>query len=485
MRITLKLSLAVGLCILCILGLNAIARVQTEAALVRSDIRRDHAALGRVLSTGVELLLERADLERAHELVSAVNEREHQVQIRWLRVDEGDRPLLEGLDVRDAARRGTESFVAEVDGEPAILTYVGVESAMGLSVIEVFEELASEEERVHATVVRTVLTTCALLAACLAALLGFGHTLVGRPIARLRDQARRVGQGDLGARVAARANDELGDLAREMDAMAEQLESTRALAERESAARAKVLDRLQHADRLRTVGEMASAVAHEIGTPLAIVRARAQQLTLGEVAPTRVAEIAAIVIGEVDRMSAIIRRMLAVSRRDVREVSEVHVGVWAEETIALLSPLARAEGVRLDLEVSDREGTLSLEAGTLRQVLINLVMNAIQASPRGGAVKVEVAIVGNKLRVVVLDEGPGVPEGLRSEIFEPFFTTKAAGDGTGLGLSVAAGIVRQQGGTISVEHAESGGAAFTVVVPATRTALSARGSTRRRIDETP
>ncbi len=478
MRITLKLSLAVGLCILGILGINAVVRLHTEASLVSADIRRDHAVLGRVLSTGVELLLEREDLERANELVSAVSAREHQVRIRWLRTPE-DRPARADVELAHIDARHAHSFEAEVDGEPGIVTYIGVESPMGASVIEVFEALASEDERVHATVARTLLTTLALLVACLVALLGFGHTLVGRPIARLRDHARRVGQGDLSARVASVTRDELGDLAREMDAMAERLESTRALAEREAQARAKALERLQHADRLRAVGEMASAVAHEVGTPLAIARARAQQLTLGELPSARVEELARIVMGEVDRVSAIIRRMLDVSRRDVRELSDVVVEAWARETIALLEPLARAEGVRLELDVSRASGQLSLEAGTLRQVLINLVMNAIQASPREGRVRVRVSTEERAIHLVVEDEGEGVPEHVRGEIFEPFFTTKESSDGTGLGLFVAAGIVRQQSGTIDVSRREAGGARFEVVVPEAPSTLSAEGATRR------
>ncbi|MBN8617120.1 MAG: HAMP domain-containing histidine kinase [Deltaproteobacteria bacterium] len=485
MRITLKLSLAVGLCILGILGANAMWRIQAEGALVRADIRRDHDVLGRVLSTGVELLLERGDLERANELVSAVNARESHMQIRWLRSGDSQRPVARDLDVAAAARAGMQSRVVEDDEGRSIVTYVGVDSSIGPSVIEVAEDLTSEAERVRAMILRTILTTLALLTACLLALSGVGQLLVGRPVARLRDHARRVGTGDLGARLASTSRDELGDLARETDAMTERLESMRGLAEREAAARAKALERLQHADRLRAVGEMASAVAHEIGTPLAIVRARAQQLDLHEMPRERVREVAAMVIGEVDRMSAIIRRLLAVSRRDVREMKDVVVARWAEETIALLEPLARGEGVRLELDVSEAERALSLEDGTLRQVVINLVMNAIQASPRGGRVKVRVAVEDEaSLRIVVEDEGAGVPESLRAEIFEPFFTTKDAADGTGLGLSVAAGIVRQQGGTIALETREGGGASFVVCVPITVSALSAEGSTRRQLERT-
>ncbi|GAB4110663.1 MAG: hypothetical protein OHK0013_46570 [Sandaracinaceae bacterium] len=262
--------------------------------------------------------------------------------------------------------------------------------------------------------------------------------------------------------------------------MTSRLADARERAAEEAAARAEALERLRHADRLRAVGEMASAVAHEVGTPLATVRARIQQLERGDLSAERGKQVATIALAEIDRVSTIIRRLLEVSRRELEDVRRVDVMEWARDTLALLEPLARAAQVELVLEPS--AGTFELDVGGLRQVAINLVMNAIQASPRGAKVRVHVSVEAGPPRLVlrVEDEGPGVPLALRAEIFEPFFTTKKAGEGTGLGLSVSAGIVREQGGTIAVRDREgASGACFEVSIPERSAPLRKDASTRR------
>jgi signal transduction histidine kinase len=479
MRVTLKLSLAIGLCILVVLGVNGVQRVRSDVDLTRREVRVDHVVLGRVLGTGVELLLERNDLERARELVSAVNAREHQVQIRWLE-GAGDEPAAGphvGQVLADGVQRSEVLRIGDVD---ALVTYVPVVGLPGgRTAIEIVEPLVGEAERVRATVLRTLLTTSVLMVACLLALLGFGVLFVGRPVARLRDHARRVGQGELRARLAWRGSDELGDLAEEMDAMTERLAAARDRAAEEAAARAKTLERLRHADRLRAVGEMASAVAHEVGTPLATIRARLQQLERGDLSEERARQVAGIALDEVDRLSRIIRRLLEVSRRETEDVRRIDVAEWARDTLALLEPLARGANVELVLEES--AGTFELDAGRMRQVAINLLMNAIQASPRGAQVRVRVWVEDGRLFLRVDDAGPGVPPELRKEIFEPFFTTKKTGEGTGLGLSVTAGIVREQGGTISVTDHEGPGARFEVSIPARADPLRKDASTRRAV----
>ena len=458
MRLTLKLSLAIGLCILAVLSVHAGLRILNDGKVARTDARRDHANLSRVLRTGVELLLEHNDPERARELVSAVNARENGINIRWLHP--GDVSLVpEAWHAEE-----TTNFTVPMANTDAIVTYTPVDWQGERSLIEVVEELTWERRYVEATVLRTLFTTLVLLAACLIALWIFGVLLVGRPIAKVRDHLRRVGEGDLAVRLLAHSRDEIGDLARDVNAMTLSLAAAHARAEEQSAARADTLERLRHADRLRAVGEMASAVAHEVGTPLAIVRARGQQLESGGVSAERTQEIATLIVHEVDRMTRIIRQLLSFARQDASDVQRWRVAEWAIETIALLDPLARAAGVRLELDAP--KTAIEFDSGKLRQVAINLLMNAIQASPRGGVVTMRVHVdVKGLLTLAVEDAGSGVPEALRADIFEPFFTTKTTGEGTGLGLSVTAGIVRELGGVIRVGERPGGGARFEACIP--------------------
>ena len=458
MRLTLKLSLAIGLCILGVLSVHAALRIISDGKVARGDARRDHANLSRVLSTGVELLLEYNDTERAQELVSAVNARESNLYIRWLQ------PGQTSVVPEAWATEGIAYFTVPMENADAIVTYTPVDWHGQRSLIEVVEELTWEQEHVESTVMRTLFTTLILLAACLMSLWVFGVLLVGRPIAKVRDHLRRVGEGDLEVRLLLSSKDEIGDLARDVNAMTISLAAEHSRAEEQSAARADTLERLRHADRLRAVGEMASAVAHEVGTPLAIVRARGQQLESGGVTAQRTQEIATLIVNEVDRMTKIIRQLLAFARQDASDIRPWRVSEWAVETVALLEPLARAAGVKLVLVAADT--SIEFDSGKLRQVAINLVMNAIQASRRGDAVTIRVSVdAAGHLTLSVEDTGSGVPEALRADIFEPFFTTKGTGEGTGLGLSVAAGIVRELGGVIRVGDREGGGARFEASIP--------------------
>lgn len=470
MRLTLKLSLAIGLCILGVLSVHAGLRILSDGKAARSDARRDHANLSRVLSTGVEMLLEHNDPERARELVSAVNARENNITIRWLQP--GETPIVpEAWSTEEIAY-----FTVPMARADGIVTYTPVDWRGQRSMIEVVEELTWEQRHVETAVVRTVFTTLILLAACLLSLWIFGVLLVGRPIAKLRDHLRRVGEGDLAVRLLASSRDEIGDLARDVNAMTISLEAAHSRAEEQSAARADTLERLRHADRLRAVGEMASAVAHEVGTPLAIVRARGQQLESGGVSAERTTEIATLIVNEVDRMTKIIRQLLSFARQDASDIQTWRMAEWAIETIALLEPLARAAGVKLELEAP--ETTIEFDSGKLRQVAINLLMNAIQASTRGAVVTMRLSVDAKGVTTLsVEDAGSGVPEALRAEIFEPFFTTKTSGEGTGLGLSVTAGIVRELGGVLRVGEREGGGARFEASIPS-RTTHSATAPLR-------
>ena len=462
MRLTLKLSLAIGLCILGVLSVHAGLRILSDGKAARSDVRRDHANLSRVLSTGVELLLEHNDTERAQELVSAVSARESNLRIRWLHDGEA------GIVPEAWETEGIAYFTVPMGKADAIVTYTPVDWHGQHSLIEVVEELTWEQAHIEGAMVRTLFTMLILLVACLVSLWIFGVLLVGRPIAKVRDHLRRVGEGDLAVRLQPNSKDEIGDLARDVNAMTISLAAEHSRAEEQSAARADTLERLRHADRLRAVGEMASAVAHEVGTPLAIVRARGQQLESGGVSAERTKEIATLIVNEVDRMTKIIRQLLSFARQDASDVQPWHMLEWATETIALIDPLARAAGVRLEL--SAPELSLEFDSGKLRQVAINLLMNAIQASARGGVVTMKVSVdARGQLMLAVEDMGSGVPEALRAEILEPFFTTKTAGEGTGLGLSVAAGIVRELGGVIRVGDREGGGARFEACIPSHET----------------
>jgi two-component system NtrC family sensor kinase len=468
-RLTWKLSLAVGLGILVVLSGHAWVRVERDRDRFLDDLKSDHRTVGRALATAVELLGAREGEDRARALVDEVNRREPDIALRWVQLGANATPrteALRGTRPRLQRRGDVESFTTTLDdGEIALVTYVTLRvPTQRVSAIEIVEPLRQQPVYEREAISRTASTTAIVVVICIAIILGFGVVFVGRPLNVLRDHARRVGRGERAIQTRLSARDEIGELAREMNAMTTALDDARDRARSEEMARLSTLAQLRHADRLRVVGEIASSVAHDLGTPMSTVRARAQMIAGAEVDLDRSRALASKIIDEIDRMSARIRQLLDHARRSGPAHETLDVGQWAAEVIDLLRPVAERRRVDLELELEDA-GVARLDAAQLRHVLINLVTNAIDASPEGERVGVSIACIGEALHMEVSDAGPGIPEDQRTEIFEPFFTTKAPGEGTGLGLSIARGIVEEHGGTITALSGERGGMTFVVVVP--------------------
>jgi signal transduction histidine kinase len=236
-------------------------------------------------------------------------------------------------------------------------------------------------------------------------------------------------------------------------------------AEREAESRKATLEQLRHAQRLGTVGKLASGLAHELGTPLNVVAGRAKMIARGESDGASAVKDAKVIGEQAERMTAIIQQLLDFARSGAASRERIDVAAVGRRAISMLEPMAEKKKVALLLEGADGEVHASCDARQLEQVMSNLVLNAIQAQEDGGEVRVEVSREDGEVQVAVEDRGPGVPEELRERIFEPFYTTKDVGEGTGLGLSVAWGIVNEHGGRIGVSDRPGGGARFTLTLP--------------------
>jgi signal transduction histidine kinase len=326
-------------------------------------------------------------------------------------------------------------------------------------------------------VVRTQLyTTLALLLTCAVICAGLGMWLVGRPVQHLIEQARRVARGDFSPTPASRQTDELGQLTHEMNAMAERLATARRQVRDERRARTAALEQLRHADRLSTVGKLASGMAHELGTPLNVVSGRGMMIASGESTPDETVENANIIVQQAEHMTGIIRRLLDFSRRRTLRAEAHNLREVLEHAALLVEPIAEERDVRIDVAgVPDLPA--QIDAGKTLQVMTNLMMNAIQAMPEGGTIAMtarrarvdkppdRAAAGGEFACVEVSDEGVGIEPEALEHIFEPFFTTKREGEGTGLGLSVCHAIVREHGGWIEVDSEPGRGSRFRVYLP--------------------
>jgi two-component system NtrC family sensor kinase len=243
------------------------------------------------------------------------------------------------------------------------------------------------------------------------------------------------------------------------------------------AARLKALDQLRHAERLSTVGKLSAGLAHELGTPLNVITLRAKAIAGGRATGPRAEEAGKSIAEQATRVTNLVRQLLDFARRRPIQHGRVDVADVIQRTTNLVEPVATKAAVRL--EGSDISGPVRVpgDAAQLEQVVTNLVMNAIQAMPDGGRIKVSTRLVEATppadhggtcrpwVRIEVEDDGPGIAEAALPHVFEPFFTTKDVGEGTGLGLAVCYGIVQDHGGWIEVATAPGKGTTFAVFLP--------------------
>lgn len=245
----------------------------------------------------------------------------------------------------------------------------------------------------------------------------------------------------------------------------------------ESRLRMDTLDQLRHAERLTTIGKLASGIAHEIGSPLNVISGHAELLMSGRVGADAVRGTGKILLEQSERVTTIVQQLLDFAKRGGTRVINTNIAELAVSTTHLLESLARKSGIEI---VHDHKGSVWAEVNRsqMQQVLTNLTTNAIHAMPNGGRISIQVhaensyvpkeAPDGPPRDYVVLtvhDTGTGIPSDVLPKIFDPFFTTKDVGQGTGLGLSVAYGIVRDHGGWIAVNTRLGAGTTFSVYVP--------------------
>jgi PAS domain S-box-containing protein len=225
--------------------------------------------------------------------------------------------------------------------------------------------------------------------------------------------------------------------------------------------------RLRQAQKMEAVGRLAGGIAHDFTNMLAALKLHAETLLVEDAEEERTRTGLLQIVRIVDRGAELTRRLLAVSRGQALQPSVVDVNAVAREMSEILRRLLPSN-IELTLSLDPAAPPVRADPGQLEQVLLNLVLNARDAMPEGGALTIATAAAerGRTLWLVVRDTGVGMTREVQERIFEPFFTTRGEGQGTGLGLAIVYGIVAQFGGTVTVESEPGVGSTFRVALPA-------------------
>ncbi|HUS30264.1 MAG TPA: HAMP domain-containing sensor histidine kinase [Kofleriaceae bacterium] len=469
MRLTRKFIAALVIGVALVAMIQGFFDYRRERDVFDNQMRAEATALGRALARGMAEVWERDGEAAARQFLLTASSQSEHIRARWI--------WLDGTS-RDAPRVSRDQLDAMGDGQVVIfkesdllLTYIPVkvpESREGG--IEIAQPLGQLDKFTADSLRSGIIASASAVAIAAILALGLGFVFIGRPVGKLAEKARRVGTGDLSGPLYLRQRDELGQLAHEINVMCERLAAERS-------ARELATEQLRHADRLTTVGKLASGLAHELGTPLNVVQGRARLIRDREVEGDDVIDSARIVAEQAERMTSLIRQLLDFARPRPLHKAPVNVTSLASRVCELVGTIARKANATLRAPAFDDSLRVEADDSQLQQVMTNLVINAIHAMPNGGTVDVSARIeertpppyvgsaVTSWIAIDVRDTGLGMDAQTRERIFEPFYTTKDVGEGTGLGLSVSWGIVREHGGWIDVQSEKGAGSTFTVWLP--------------------
>ena len=232
--------------------------------------------------------------------------------------------------------------------------------------------------------------------------------------------------------------------------------------------RERMEEQMSQTEKLTSLGLLAAGVAHEVNTPLAVISNYIQMLAkqMPESDPRHA--IIEKIVKQTFRASEIVNNLLNFSRTGAAEASNVDVNKVVEDTLALVSHPLKTSRIQVVKTLAEGLPAVRGSANKLQQVFLNLFLNARDAMPSGGILEVRTSAHNGSVEIEVVDTGLGIPRELIHRIFDPFFTTKASGRGTGLGLSVSYGIIKEHAGKVDVRSAPGKGTAFHVEFPAVR-----------------
>lgn len=304
------------------------------------------------------------------------------------------------------------------------------------------------------------------------------------PVHALRDGTERLAGGDLGVQIDASSQDELGGLARRFNEMSSQLDEAQseltawnqtleARVREKTAELQQAQEQMIQAEKLTSLGKLAAVVAHEINNPLSGILTYAKLLRKwierGDSLEARSAEMRdslQLIESESRRCGEIVRNLLMFSRAAPFHLDQVAINSVVRQCVRLVEHKLELAGIATQLDLEEPGPLVRGDAPQLEQLLLTLVMNAIDAMPHDGLLRIATVTAGPSVVVTVADNGVGIPPSLLPRLFDPFVTTKEQGKGIGLGLAISRGIVERHNGRIEVRSEPGRGTSFTITLPA-------------------
>lgn len=481
MKLGTKLTILILSTIITIMTVHAVIDVRDEQRNVSQLMQSKVEHVAKTLRSTAALFLKEGRLDKLQQIVEEVGSLD---EILSVSIIDSDWKVVTDTNRAEIGRPSELKTLLQLKGKEGTTFYryydnygggraynyiYPVEGADGALIGAVKVAMSMEKADAIVTKVRNrvILAIVTITLLLFFSIFYFTRTSIIRPITELMLGAKRIGRGDLDWRIAVKKGDEVGQLASEFNKMAENLSRTRDEVIAKAQERLELESKFQRSEKLAALGTLASSFVHEIATPLNIIGGRAERALKKIACDEDARKHLNIIASQVDRLAKIVHQFLGFASKKPPIFKPIDVNETVKSALDFIRYKLKSSGVECRLELDPSLPKVKADADQLQQVLLNLLMNSLQAMPEGGMVRIGSSLgrVGGVERVAISiqDTGCGISPEYLKKIFDPFFTTK--GFGTGLGLSVSRGIIEDHGGTIEVQSEPGRGSVFTVTVP--------------------
>ena len=487
MKLGTKLTVYISLIIIIVLSGYGYLRTLSRRDILVRKMKGEVRSIGRTLKISLERISLPENMDPVQDLIDAVVDYERTLGVivyspgrdlifRSHSLDGGIEPFLELIKRSIQEDRAQEAFTAYK--EIPVFSYnfpLKDRDGKNIGGVSIIQRTSFMEEDFEKDKWSVFVTIFVLIGGTVALILIGTRKWISRPIGHLMDGIKAMAKGNLDARINFEGGDELSDLAQAFNQMAIDLKKAQERIIQEGQARLDLERSLRQSEKLATVGQLASGLAHEIGTPLNIISGRAELTRKKPDDREGVEKNQDMILCQTERITRIIQQLLGFVRKKRPEHKAQNIHKLLETTLDFLSHQIENKGVKVAVDISANVPAVAGDGDQLQQVFLNLILNAIQAMPDGGTLRLSGSVKAiskeglqdsEKEYVVVSveDTGIGMEREVLQNIFNPFFTTKVTG--TGLGLMVSHGIVQDHEGWVEVESEVGKGSTFKVYLPA-------------------
>ncbi len=452
--------------------------------------------IGRTLKVSLEKISLLREMEYVQDLIDAVEEYEktlgviayHQgrdLVFRSRSIEEGIEPYLELIKKSIGEDRSQEEF--GVYNKVPIFSYTfPIKDKKGRNIggVSILQYTSFVEEDIKRAEWSIFITILILIGGTVGLVLFITKRWFSQPIFRLIEGIKNLARGDLDSKIDLDRGDELSELAQAFNQMAVDLKKAQKKIIEEAETRLELERGLRQSEKLATIGQLASGLAHEIGTPLNIISGRAELTKRKPEDQEGMQKNLDVVLAQTERITKIIQQLLGFVRKKKPEQKILNIQTLVGTTLDFLGPQIKKQGVKVVKEVEDDLPPVIGDSDQLQQVFSNLILNALQAMTGGGTLRVSGSVRqisredledGERqyVEICVEDTGMGMDGEVLRNIFIPFFTTKDKG--TGLGLMVTQGIVQEHEGWIEAESEVGKGSVFKVYLPSFQEEVKGEG----------